>query len=59
MHPCATICIIVEKKTNLTKSGVSKGESLLVPKVVNLKFRRFSGIVFGQSSWRALTDFAC
>ena len=38
---------------------VSKGESLLVPKVVNLKFRRFSGIVFGQRSWRALTDFAC
>ena len=29
---------------------VSKGESLLVPKVVNLKFRRFSGNVFGQSS---------
>ena len=27
---------------------VSKGESLLVPKVVNLKFRRFSGIVLAN-----------
>ena len=46
-----------EEPSALRVLWLSKGESLWVPKGVDVRFRRTNGNAFGQGIWRASTNF--